>query len=69
MGSPNGIIASGYGDYVKKASYKDAANYGPWRAKQGPDVDAEGCREIVCEIEIEPFQIAVKNDNNIAPWN
>ena len=59
MMSSSGIRAtgSGSGDYVKKIILKDAATYGPWKAKISSILDAEDVWEIVNGTETEPDEL------------
>ena len=43
---------------------KDAASYGPWRAKLTSILDAEECWEIVNGTELEPDEIATVEDDS-----
>ena len=65
MASHSGIRASGSGtgDYVKRIVLKDAASYGPWRAKLTSILDVEECWEIVNGTELEPDEIATVEDD------
>ena len=60
MASTSGIRAtgSGSGDYVKKIILKDAATYGPWKAKLTSILDAEDCWDIVNGARVEPGTVA-----------
>ena len=60
MASHSGIRASdsGTGEYIKKIVLKDAASYGPWKAKLTSILDAEDCWDIVNGTEQEPHEIA-----------
>ena len=62
--STSGIKASGLGsrECVKKIILKDAASYGPRKAKLTYILDVEDCRDIVHGIEVEPNKIASIND-------
>ena len=62
MASTSGIRASG-SEYVKKIILKDAASYGPWRAKITSILDAEDCWEIIEGGEVEPDRVALRDDN------
>ena len=66
MASHSGIRASGSGtgEYVKRIVLKDAASYGPWRAKLTSILDAEECWEIVNGTELEPDEIATVEDHS-----
>ena len=66
MASHSGIRASGSGtgDYIKKIVLKDAASYGPWRAKLTSILDAEDLWEIVNGAESEPDEIATVEDDS-----
>ena len=43
---------------------KDAASYGPWRAKLTSILDVEECWEIVNGTELEPGEIATVEDDS-----
>ena len=66
MASHSGIRASesGTGEYVKKIVLKDAASYGPWKAKLTSILDAEECWEIVNGTELEPNENATVEDDS-----
>ena len=66
MASHSGIRASGSGTggYVKRIVLKDAASYGPWRAKLTSILDAEECWEIVNGTELELDEIATVEDDS-----
>ena len=53
--SSSGIRASGSAsrEYVKKIILKDAASYGPLKAKITPILDAEDCWEIANGVRTE----------------
>ena len=62
----SGIRASGSGtgEFAKKIVLKDAASYGPWKAKLTSILDAEYCWEIVNGIELEPDEIDTVEDDS-----
>ena len=66
MASHSGIRASGSGtrEYIKRIVLKDAASFGPWRAKLTSIFDAEECWEIVNGTELEPDEIATVEDDS-----
>ena len=65
MASTSGIRASGSrsSEYVKKIISKDAASYGPWKAKITSILDAEDCWEIIEGRELEPIRLVLQDDN------
>ena len=62
----SGIRASGSGtrEYIKKIVLKDAASYGPWKAKLTSILDVEDCWEIVNGTELELDEIATVEDDS-----
>ena len=71
MASHSGIRASGsgIGEYIKKIVLKDAASYGPWKAKLTSILDAEDCWDIVNGTEQEPHEIATVENLDDTPDN
>ena len=65
MASTSDIRASGSGssEYVKKIILKDAASYGPWKAKITSILDVEDCWEIIEGTKHEPLPLALQDDN------
>ena len=77
MSSHSGIRASNSGssEFARKIVLKDAASYGPWKAKITSILDAEDVWEIVNGSEVEPDELpevadeaddAAVDDNNAA---
>ena len=77
MSSHSGIRAnsSSSSEFARKTVLKDAASYGPWKAKITSILDAEDVWEIVNGSEVEPDELpevadeaddAVVDDNNAA---
>ena len=72
MSHHSGIRASGSGtgDFIKKIVLKDAASYGPWRAKITSILDAEDLWELVNGTELEPEEIdSVEDNDDVLPDN
>ena len=64
MSSHSGIRASNSGssEFAKKIVLKDAASYGPWKAKITSILDAEDVWEIVNGEEVEPAELLEVDD-------
>ena len=72
MAHHSGIRAtgSGSGDFIRKIVLKDAASYGPWKAKITSILDAEDLWEIVNGTEEEPEELdSVENNTDDLPDN
>lgn len=61
MASTSGVRVTGLGsrEHIKKIILKDAASYGPWKAKPTSILDVEDYWEIVNDTEAEPRRIAL----------